>query len=937
MTQILLFAVLGLASGAVYAGLGMGLITVFKGSGVISFAQAGIALWGAFTFQELTSTGRLVLPVLLVPDSISLGGPQPVPVALALGVASSVVIGMLTYLLIFRPLRDASIVARITASVGLLTLLNALIVRRFGDGGRQAEPILPSDSLALGGLEFSQDRLWMLALTVVIALAVAAFFRWSLMGLATRASVDGTTPLTLSGWSVDRLALMTWAVGAGIPALLISLASPITGLDPTNAALLVAPGLAAMLVGRMSSVLVAAAAGVGLGVLESLVTYWQLQPWWPDAIPAGTTESLPFIVIVAMLVFAGRTLPGRGHIGGDRLPAVLRRTATWKGIGIGVVATVALTYALGADDRSGLVLSMIFAIMALSFVVLIGLVGQVSLGQAGVAGVAAFALVRVTHELPFPLSILAAAVVGSVAGVLTGLPALRIRGAQLAVVTLAGAIAVEKLILQHIQAEPGSAALSGPSLGPLDLSMQSGADYARPSFVLTVLVFLVACIWLVARVIAGRSGRRLLAVRSNERAAASVGIDVARTKMWAFALSAFLAGIAGALLAYSRGTVSAGGFNFFTGLTYLLYAFLGGITSVGGALFAGFFAPQGLGYVILQRFLEVGSFYDIVGGLGLILASIFQPRGAVGALADQVAWVRNRVGRPRPAPELPIPASAALPRRDTSDRPALEIHDLSVSYGGVKAVQGVDLLLRPGTIHGLIGPNGAGKTSTLDAITGFAAHTGHVHLDGRSIDGWATHRRQQAGLARTWQAGEIFTDLTVLENLLVASDPGRYGDLIRDLVGRARGDGEQAAAALHLLDIAELAHRSAGEVSTGQLKLVGVARALASAPLVLLADEPAAGLDSAESAQLGRRLRAIAETGVGVLLIEHDLPLVMSICDEVTVLDFGKVIAHGAPGDVATDTAVLAAYVGTNGTEPATGEDEPVLPESPDPIPQESR
>lgn len=925
MTQILLFVILGLGSGAVYAGLGMGLVTVYKGSGVISFAQASIALWGAFTFQELVTTGRFVLPVVIVPDSISLGGPVPVPLALLLGVGSAVVIGMLTHFLIFRPLRDASIVARITAAVGLLTLLNALIVRRFGDGGRQVDPILPSDPLSLGGLEFSQDRLWILAITVVIAAGVAAFFRWTLIGLATRASVDGTTALTLSGWSVDRLALITWAIGAGVPTLLICLVSPTTGLDPTNAGLLVAPGLAAMLVARMSSIVVAAAAGIGLGVLESLFTYWQLQSWWPDAIPAGTTESIPFIVIVAMLAIAGRKLPGRGYVSGERLPAVLRLPVTWRGVGIGVVATVGLTYLLGADDRSGLVLSMIFAIIALSFVVLVGLVGQVSLGQAGVAGIAAFTLVRVTGDLPFPLSVLVAATVGSLAGVLTGLPALRIRGAQLAVVTLAGAIAVEKLVLQHIQAEPGSAALDGPKLGPLDLSMQSGSDYARPAFVLTVLVFLVACIWLVSRVIVGRSGRRLLAVRSNERAAASVGINVARTKLWAFALSAFLAGIAGALLAYSRGTVSAGGFNFFTGLTYLLYAFLGGITSVGGALFAGFFAPQGLGYVILQRFMEVGSFYDIVGGLGLILASIYQPRGAIGALRDQVTWVRQRMGHPRRVTVLATPARADLPQVPESTKPALQIQGLSVSYGGVRAVQDVDLTVRPGTIHGLIGPNGAGKTSTLDAITGFVAHSGSVLLDGTGIDGWPTHRRQKAGLARTWQAGEIFTDLTVLENLLVASDPGRSGDLIRDLFGRARSDNDQAAAALHLLDIADLAHRSAGEVSTGQLKLVGVARALASAPIVLLADEPAAGLDTEESIQLGRRLRSIADAGVGVLLIEHDLPLVMSICDEVTVLDFGRVIAHGTPDQIAVDPAVLAAYVGTD--DPVEEVEESLIPQ----------
>lgn len=927
MTELLLFAVLGLTSGVVYAGLGAGLVTVYKGSGVVNFAQVAMALWGAFVFHELTATGRFVLPVLLVPDSIDLGGPQSVPVALILGVGSSAVLGVLAYALVFRPLRGASIVARITAAVGLLTLISALIVRRFGDGGRRPQAVLPSDTAHFAGISVPSDRLWLLGVAVLVVAGVAAFFRYTLTGLASRASVDGAVSLTLSGWSVDRVAALTWGVGSALPCLLICLAAPITGLDPTNVILLVAPGLAAMLVGGMSSVVIAAAAGIGLGVLESLITYWQLQSWWPAVIPAGLTESLPFLVVVTMLMVSGRSLPGRGALNTDRLPAVLRRALRLRWIFVAVLVGVLLTMVFGPEIRNGLVISMIFAIVALSFVVLVGLVGQVSLGQAGVAGIAAFTLVRLTEGLPFPLSIILAAGVATLAGVVVGLPALRIRGAQLAIITLVGAIAVEKLVLQHVQAAPGHAAVSGPRLGPLDLSMQSGSDYARPAFLIAVLLILAVCAWLVSRVISGRSGRRLLAVRSNERAAASIGIDVARAKLWAFALSAFLAGVGGALLAYSRGAVSASGFGFFTGLNYLLYAFLGGITSVGGAVIGGFFAPHGFGYVLINRVIDLGSVYNIIGGIALVLASIFQPKGAIGAMRDQLDWVRDRIGRPRDAgTPVVLPADTELTIREVGDRPALEVKELSVHYGGVRALEKVNLTVRPGTIHGLIGPNGAGKTSLLDAITGFAQYEGAVCVDGRPVDDLAPHRRHQEGVSRTWQSGDVFTDLTVLDNVLVAAEPGRWGDLYRDVVGKSTSDVRRVAAALNLLGIADLAHRNADEISTGQLKLVGVARALAASTAVLLADEPAAGLDTDESRTLGERLRAIADTGVAVVLIEHDLPLVMSICDEITVLDFGQVIAHGSPQEVSVDPTVLAAYVGSAPSEGGESSDQEITP-----------
>jgi ABC-type branched-subunit amino acid transport system ATPase component len=254
---------------------------------------------------------------------------------------------------------------------------------------------------------------------------------------------------------------------------------------------------------------------------------------------------------------------------------------------------------------------------------------------------------------------------------------------------------------------------------------------------------------------------------------------------------------------------------------------------------------------------------------------------------------------------------------------ALEIQGITVTYGGVTAVDDVSLRARAGEIHGLIGPNGAGKTSTLDAITGFCRSTGRVSVAGEDVTGLAPQRRFAAGLTRTWQATELFFDLSVRDNLLVAAEPSRRGDLLRDLADRPAVTEADAMWALRLLGIEELAGSQPAELSTGQQKLVGVARALASRPSVLLCDEPAAGLDSAESRELGRHLRAVADAGVAIVLIEHDLSLVLDVCDNVTVLDFGRVIAQGPPSAIRHDSAVLTAYVGqvepetvTNGATP---------------------
>jgi ABC-type branched-subunit amino acid transport system ATPase component/ABC-type branched-subunit amino acid transport system permease subunit len=868
-------------------------------------------------------------------------------------VVSAAALNLVVQLAVFRPLRRSSDLAKIVASVGVMLLVQAVAVVAFGSQQLVAPPILPSASLVLGGHSAPWSDVVLLGIVVAVTAALGAYFRFARTGLAMQGVAEREASVALVGRSPTRLAAGAWALSGALAGLFGVLVAPLVGLNTVSDTLYVVPALAVVLVGRLRSLTATCAAGVVLGVFQSVVDYLKTLSWYPTWAQHGVDEALPLAVIVVVLAVAGHRLPTRDDVAAVELPAVARpRHPLWTLGVLGAVAVVAL-FALSGTYRFGIIESVIAAVVMLSFVVLTGYAGQISLAQLAIAGTGGIFVAKLSTAagVPFPLAPLLAAAAAAGCGLVVAVPALRIRGMQLAIVTLAFAVTVEQLLFFNPTFDPPDGlAVRAPRVGGMDLAVRSGADVARTSFgVLVVVVFALVTGGVLA-LARSKGGLRLLAVRANERAAASIGINVTGAKLGAFALASFVAGLGGALLTYSTGQFSAGTFDALAaGLPFLAFAYLGGITSIPGGAIAGVLAPAGIVYVILNRYVDnLGPYYLVVSGAALALAAIAYPNGMTGTVRELLG--RRRAG----APLVPTPAGSphhdtrhADPRGDQADSaprdggrhdgatakltaprgalpsatrdpgPALEVENLRIAYGATVVVDGVSFALAPASVTALIGPNGAGKTSILDALTGFVPAQGSVRLGAEETLGKSPAQLVRRGLVRTWQAPATFGDLTVAEDLsLAAHRPNRRmrrGDPAPRL---SRGD--PVGWALELLELSEVAHRPTVSLSLGHQKLVAVGRALATGPSVLLLDEPAAGLDDEESRLLGRRLGEIARSGICVLLVEHDMDLVFGVSERVLVLHLGGLIAAGNPAEVKADPSVRRAYLG-RGADVAPG------------------
>ncbi|KAA1397814.1 ABC transporter permease [Aeromicrobium ginsengisoli] len=645
MSEFLQFVFLGLSVGAVYSVFATSLVGVYAATGIINFAQGSIALWAVYTVAALRTDGTLVLPI----GDVSLGSvasPTAMLPAVLLGVATAAAWALIAHLVVFRPLRRAPALANVAASVGLMLFLQALVSLRFNTESLAALPILPEGTITVAGAVVNVSDLLMAGTAIAVGALLWAYFGLTTRGVATRAASEDELAARLSGYAPDRLAATVWTISGAASGLIVVLGAYTIGLDPVSYAYYVVPAMAVALVGRLASFAVASVSGLVLGSFQAVLLWANTLDWWPAWAQAGLGDAMPFVVVVVALFLLGGKIPSRGSLGELKMPAVtvprIRPIPT-----IAVVAAAALAILLTADSwRFGIVTSMILSLIALSLVLLTGYLGQISLASIAFAGTAGFALSKLTVNwgVPFPFSIVLSALVATALGVVVGVPALRIRGAQLAVVTLAAAFAIQNFVFNNPALTPYEGhQISEPTLLGMNLSVRRGTELTTVAFSMTVLVVVTVMTLLVMRLMAGATGRAFLAVRSNERAAASVGINVAATKLLGFALSAFLAGVGGCLIGYSRGQLSAASFTVVVGLTMLAIAYCGGITSVSGALIAGFIGPLGVFYVFLNQTLDLGQYYQVIAAGGLLLMAITNPIGAAGANAELANKLKTRV------------------------------------------------------------------------------------------------------------------------------------------------------------------------------------------------------------------------------------------------------------------------------------------------------
>ncbi|MFZ2173931.1 MAG: branched-chain amino acid ABC transporter permease/ATP-binding protein [Rhodococcus sp. (in: high G+C Gram-positive bacteria)] len=913
MSDHVVFLALGLGNGAVYAALGLALVMTFRSSGVVNFSTGAVALYVAYTYGLLRK-GELLNPVPGMPKSLGLGEPMGVLPAMLISLAIAALLGVLIYAIVFRPLRAAPPVAKAVASIGVMLFVQALLAVRVGTTPVSVKAILPSGVLTIGDMRIPADRLWFAAVILALAVALTLAFRWTRFGLATRAAAESEKGALVAGLSPERIAFGNWALSTMVAGLSGILIAPIVPLVPVSYTLFIVPALAAALVGNFSAMGWTVVAGLGIGMLQSEMTHLQSTvSWFPQS---GMGELVPLVMILIFLVVRGKPLPSRGAI----IQQTLGRAPRPKGLLVPtlvsvVVALLGLLLTSGSY-RAAVIMTLILGVVALSQVVVTGFAGQISLAQLTLAGVSAFTLSRLGNDLgiPFPIAPILAALVATAIGVVVGLPALRIRGLPVTVVTLALAVFLETFWFRNSNLNGGlsGSGIDTPSLFGLDLGIGSGEAYPRIPFGILCLVVLTAVALGVAKLRTSRLGASMLAVRANERSAAAAGIDVARTKIKAFAIGAFIAGLGGALMGYQQTLATAQSYSVLAGIGLFAIVYIAGITCVSGGILAGVIGGGGLVFIVMDRLLHLGNYYAILSGVFLVLTVIKYPEGLIGHLHEHSARIRRLLDRVRPAAK-PVrvqgpSAHAESPRllREIKDEVLLSANGIGVRYGGVVALDDVTFDVRAGEIIGLIGPNGAGKTTCIDALSGFSPSSGTVTLGDQRVDGLKPHERSRLGLGRTFQAIELYDDLSVRENVAVGTvaAANRKNDTTKP-------SDDDIDALFGVLQLTEVADRSVSELSQGQRQLVSVARALAGRPRIVLLDEPAAGLDSTESQWLGQRLTSVRDAGVTVLMVDHDMELVLEICDRIIVLDLGRVIAQGTPQEVQTNPDVVRAYLGT--------------------------
>jgi sulfate-transporting ATPase len=898
--ELLTFALLGLGVGAIYGIVAQGLVLVYRASGILNFAQTGFLMIGAYIFYELHV----------------LNG-WPYWAGLVAAMAACAAMGAAVHLFVLRPMRNASAVARLIATLGVLGLLSSIAAIIYQGNTASVPSSLPISSVTvLPGVRIGLNIIILFAIGVAVTAALWFFYRYSSFGRVTSAVAENQLAASVTGHSPDTVATVNWALGAALAAFAGVLVAPVDYLQAGTLVLLIVPAIGAGLAGSFLSFPLALVGGLVLGVAQSVTSLYVTTPGW--------SLSIPYILIVAYLVIRGRGIPLRSFVI-DKLPKAGTGRVRPPVVAVLAAVMIVLLIVVPPEWSTALTVTLAFSVITLSVVVITGYAGQLSLAQYILAGVGALAAARLSANWHFPFlaALVGALVITGVLGALLALPSLRARGVSLAVATLAAGMVIFDLILNNYTLSGGENGVTQNSPTLFGWSIDPTAHPAR--YGVTVVVVLVLLALAVANIRRGDAGRRMLAVRSNERAAAALGVHVYGAKVYAFTVASAIAGVGGMLYAFLSPTVTSGSFDLLTSINFVTVTVVGGVGNILGAVIGATLLPSGVVTQIFFSVQNINAWIPLAGSVGLLLVLRRNPSGLFDLNSGLLLRLRDRV-RPARARST-APAAADLTRASAAGDSAAEggltawrvspktlrVENLRVAFGGVVAVNDVTVTVRPGEVHGLIGPNGAGKTTFIDAVTGFVPlAAGRIMVDDTDVTRWGARRRARLGIARTFQSLELFDDLTVRENLAVGADDGAVLRYLSDIVRPARPRlGPLVLDALRESQLEDTLDVLPSSLPFGRRRMIAIMRALASNPAVLLLDEPAAGLSDPESEALGTLIRELATTrNIAVLLIEHNLDMVRAVSDRMTVLAAGSILAEGAPADVLAHPGVLETYVG---------------------------
>ncbi len=920
MQDFLPFIVIGIATGAVYGLAGVGLVLAYKTSGIFNLAYGAIAALTVFVFYWLHDEH---------------GWPWGLAAAvcvLVIGPAEGLLMELLG-----RALERVGATLKVVATVGLLLIVLGVGELWYGNNEVNFPPFLPTSTIPILGVNIGWDQITVAIISIIATAVLYWFFRFVRMGYAMRGVVDNPDLLSMTGENPIRVRRWAWIISMTFCSMAGLLLAPGLSLNAVIISTLVVYAFGAAAIGGFSSLPLTFLGGLLVGIAGSLATKYSGSITWLSGLP----PAIPFIVLfVALCVTPKAKLAERRVV--TTLPVKKSWYAPWRVRGmtfaIGLVVLCLIPNLVG-DNLAIWASFLADAILLLSLGLLVRVSGQISLCHLAFAavGAASFAHFTDSFHLPWLLALLLAMLVALPVGAIVAIPAIRLSGLFLALATLGFGILLQYLFYStNLMFGLTTSGIPAPrpdvSIFGLSLASDKGFYYV----LLVAAVLSTAVIMVIQR---SRLGRLLGALADSPLALETQGATTNVIKVLVFCLSAGFASLAGALIAVEFHYAVGANYDPFLSLVYVALV----VIAIGGEPWYALLAA--LGVSIIPGYFtssNVTTYLQIFFGVMAAVYAVFQSRTASVPL--RVRQFLDRLGGRRPEEAVTAEqvrravADAAATEEETAHRDSglvagaatgdavgaplaatigLEVRDLSVRFGGVSAVQGVSLTAPMGSITGLVGPNGAGKTTTFNVCSGLVRPSdGAVMLHGRDVTSLGPSGRSRLGLGRSFQRVELFSSLTVRENVALGREASLAGaNPARQLVSSS---GQRATVrravedAIELTGIGPLADLQAGLLPTGQRRMVELARVLAGPFDLLLLDEPSSGLDANETRRFGEILTgAIAEWGVGILLVEHDMALVRQVCQKIYVLDFGEMIFEGSAADMLASPIVRSAYLGS--------------------------